>query len=77
MNASENTGPTTDPAILSAIMAAVKAYIDDERRSNRRTPTNETTVTDAAAALSAWKSAAWRPLRGDAHRGPLSWHHPS
>ena len=77
MIASENTGPTTDPAVLSAIMAAVRAYIDDERRSNRRTPTNETNMTDATAALSAWKSAAWRPLRGNTHRGPLSWRHSS
>ncbi|MCX8213465.1 MAG: hypothetical protein OTJ97_02995 [SAR202 cluster bacterium] len=75
MNATENTGPTTDPAVLSAIMAAVRAYIDDEKRSISRTPTSVTDATDATAAISAWKSAEWSPLRGGAHRGPLSWRH--
>ena len=48
MSAAENTGPTTDPAVLSAIMVAVRAYIDDEKRSSSRTSTN---ATDATAAM--------------------------
>ena len=68
MSATENT----DPAVLSAILAAVRVYIENEERSTRRTPTD---TTEATAALSAWKSAAWSPLQGAAHRGPLSWRH--
>lgn len=77
MSATENTGPTTDPVVLSAIMAAVRAYIDDEKRSNRRTPTRAIDATDTTAALSAWKSAEWSPHRGGAHHSLRSWRHAS
>ncbi len=72
MSAIENTGPATDPVVLSAIMAAVRAYIDEEERSSRRIPTH---VTKATTTPRAWKYAGWHPLRGEMHRIPVYWHH--
>ena len=69
MSASVGEGLPEDPAVLSAIVAAVQAYIDDEERMVARAPA------DATAALSAWKTAVWRPFRGGAHTGPRSWRH--
>ncbi len=69
MSAPVNEGLPEDPAVLSAIMAAVQAYIDEEERMGARTPA------DATGALSAWKTAVWRPFRGGARTGPRSWRH--
>ena len=69
MSAPVNDGLPEDPAVLSAIVAAVQAYIDEEERMGARTPAN------ATGALSAWKTMVWRPFRGGAHTGQRSWRH--
>ena len=63
----EITGPgeAASAKTLAAVMAAVQAYLDDERRATDAPKTNT---------LAAWKTAPWEFLRGEVPRPTPSSH---
>ena len=53
-----------DPKLLSAVLAAVQAYIEDEEVAAMQSPSRR---------LSAWKLAGWHPMRSRAHQLDTGW----